>query len=113
MVALKEQNIMYDRICNLGTNHWLLAEFADGRERATVRTFELWCVFYCAKAKSYIRFRVRPIGGGVFVSEIRRGRERKNIALFSTTSIQDGCKKVLEWLRVNNYTDETRRNIYR
>lgn len=79
-----------------------IAEFADGSWHTAARTFK--CVFYSANNKEYIRFRIRYIGGGVYVSEIRRSREGKNTSLFSTTNIQDGCKKVLEWLNANNFT---------
>lgn len=78
-----------------------ITEFADGKWHAAERTFK--CVF-CANDKEYIRFRIRNIGARCYVSEIRRGRQRKNTALFSTTTLQDGCKKVLEWLRANNFT---------
>ena len=78
-----------------------LTEFADGRWHVAVRTYK--CVF-CANDKEYIRFRIRYIGARCYFSEIRRCRQRKNTAQFSTSTLQDGCKKVLEWLQANNFT---------
>jgi hypothetical protein len=78
-----------------------LTEFADGRWHVAERTLK--CVF-CANDKEYIRFRIRNIGARCYFSEIRRGRQRKNTAQFPTSTLQDGCKNVFDWLSANNFT---------
>lgn len=97
---------MYDRICNLGKYHWLLEDFATGKERAILRTFEQWCYFYPRNCHAkYLRFRINQMGA-TFVTVVRYGSDRKNAERFYNTSIKDACRDLLQWLRNNNYTDE-------
>jgi len=101
----------YDKIKNLGNNHWLLADFAEGKEQATLRTFEEWCYFYPQNCHTkYMRFRINPVGylDDTFVTVVRFGSERRNAERFFSCSIASACNTLLEWLRNNNYTDENR-----